>query len=82
MATAELIFDAPLPAGVQVALAQYEKDTNNWIRDVRVGELPAGLTHVLVPLQVRMDADHKYRVNVNNPGAALKVQAAYLIVYK
>lgn len=83
MVEAEMFFTEKLPDGVYCHLSQYEKDTNNWIRDVRGTQLTPGLDHVLVPLQVRMDTDHKYRVDlVNKSGTALTVSSAYLIMYQ
>jgi len=83
LAEVEMIFGSKLPDGVYVYMSQYERDTNTWVRDVRGTQLTPGLDHVLVPLQVRMDKDHKYRVDVLNASdQVLKVSAAYLIMYK
>jgi hypothetical protein len=79
----ELAFEDKVPDGVYCVLAQYERDSNKWVRDVRTTQLTPGVVHTVVPLQVRMDDTHKHRVDLlNSSGTALTVNESYLIMYK
>jgi hypothetical protein len=77
--TVQLVLDAKPADGVVVSLASYDRDSNDWVRDVRFEDVlaPRHIMHA----NLRMSDKHKYRADiVNDSGVDVVVNAAYLLI--
>lgn len=77
--TVQLVLADPPADGVMVSLASYERDGNDWVRDVRFEDVLAA-RHIM-HANLRMNSGLKYRADVLNESAAdVVVAEAYVLI--
>jgi hypothetical protein len=77
--TVQLVLDAKPADGVMISLASYDRDSNDWVRDIRFEDVVTQ-RHIM-HANLRMNSGQKYRADiVNNSGQPVTVNDAYLLI--